>query len=422
MSNELVKIIDGNYHITAGDKNKFVKQILMPLIMNQVKELGLEKYEDFSKARQGLPDIFIDGKKKSISNLSKFVFNRLQDSEHQKGLSLKDSETSAKNKKIRRDNIRIQSQGLDLVDKYDWNSTPELMEGHHKRAVQIYSAFYEGLDPDGPEAKQLTQHFVDEGFPLGDAKSNIEELTQKEHDEIHRWMQEHGIQVPVGKPGESNFTTNKLGQTIVRGGADNESEALRSVPRPVIPNMSHLDINQRKLAATEYLHFVQKPVEEEIKKIKNKVSLYRPKQSEINAMRSIGLKWDKDAGKFISIQNSNLPTEYSTNKPGGFNLSNLFSIGPDPRNSHLLKQVTAENIIAHENRYIDTVGNVAAKGLEHSVNAYTGSKLGTNVKTGINIGQKIKNKDPLGAVIEATNLESVSYEKIIDPTKLTAGY
>jgi hypothetical protein len=269
------KVIDGAYNIKSEDKTEFVVNVLMPLLMKNVKKMKLTEYDEFSKARKNIPDIFIDGKKKAISNLSKFVQNRLNNPEHITGLALPDKDTSAANKKARRDAVNLQSKGIDLVDKYDWNSTPELMEGHHKRAVKIYAAFYEGLDPEGPEAQELTQFFVDEGFPLGDHKSNIEDLGVKEHKEIHRWMQEHGVQVPVGKPGQSNF----LKGGTVRGGVDHELEEVRKIPRPIFPSMKGLDINARRLAASDYLEYVQKPVEEEIEKIKNKV-FYKKFQSQ----------------------------------------------------------------------------------------------------------------------------------------------
>ena len=397
-----------------------IKKVLMnKYILPKLVSLGRVIHRqggDLGKSRAGLPEIYIGGKRKGLNSVSKYVQEQIEKTGNKVTRpSFSDKESSAISKKARRDAKNLQSKDIKEEDRYDWDSTPEAMEGHHKRAIKIYAAFYEGLDPDGPEAKELTQLFVDEGFPLGDHKANIEDLGIKEHKEIHRWMQEQGIQVPVGKPGESNF----LAGGTVRGGVDHELESVRKIPRPIIPNMSHLDINERRLAATEYLNFVQKPVEEQIEKIKKKVSLYHPKQSEIKRMRSIGLEWDDDAGKFNPIQKSNLPTEYSTNKPGGFNLSNLFSIGPDPRIQRAA--ITAENIIAHENRHIDAVGNVAGTVVEHGVNTYTGTKLGTNVRTAVNIAKKVKDKDYIGAALDATNLESVSYEKIVDPTKLT-GY
>lgn len=314
------KVVDGAYNIKSEDKTEFVVNVLMPLLMKNVKKMKLTEYDKFSKARKNIPDIFIDGKKKAISNLSKFIQNRLNNPEHITGLTLPDKDTTAANKKARRDAVNLQSKDIDLVDKYDWNSTPELMEGHHKRAVKIYAAFYEGLDPDGPEAKELTQFFVDEGFPLGDHKSNIEDLTVKEHKEIHRWMQEHGIQVPVGKPGQSNF----LKGGIVRGGVDHQLEEVQKIPRPIFPSMKGLDINARRLAASDYLEYVQKPVEEEIKKIKNKVTLYRPSGQEISRMKSLGLEWNKDLGKFEQKVDPHLMRISSNTQ-----FANKFSIGPE---------------------------------------------------------------------------------------------
>ena len=87
------------------------------------------------------------------------------------------------------------------------------------------------------------------------------------------------------------------------------------------------------------------------------------------------------------------------------NRANFLSLGPDPRNSHLLRNITSDTIGAYENRFIKGAENVSATVLEHGVNLHTGSKLGTNVRTGLRIGKKLKDKDFIGAALDATNLE-----------------
>ena len=46
------------------------------------------------------------------------------------------------------------------------------LEEHHKRVVDVYAPFFEGLS--NKEAKELAQWFVDEGAPLGNVAENLE--------------------------------------------------------------------------------------------------------------------------------------------------------------------------------------------------------------------------------------------------------
>jgi len=82
------------------------------------------------------------------------------------------------------------------------------LQEHHKRVISIYAPFFEGLNDK--ETKELAQWFVDEGAPLGHVKDNLEALTEKEHDAIHRWMKDNLMQVdPKDFPSFKNYSLNE---------------------------------------------------------------------------------------------------------------------------------------------------------------------------------------------------------------------
>ena len=94
-----------------------------------------------------------------------------------------------------------------------------------------------------------------------------------------------------------------------------------------------------------------------------------------------------------------------------FNISNALSFGRDP---HLFRDstITAKEMWEKQNKGIKTVENVAATGLEHTANLATKSKVGTNIRTGLKIGKKLKDKDLVGAALEATNLKSETITRL----------
>ena len=161
------------------------------------------------------------------------------------------------------------------VEKFDWKNKPKGFDGHHRRMVALYAPFYEGLNDK--EKKELTQWFIEEGFPLGDAKENLALLLEDDHtgaeDSIHKWMRENNIQVRPGKPGESNFVFGKDGKIdFVRGGSDLGSSKAKE-GTALMPNLSHLSLNERLYPAAAYLENVQIPVEEQLSKYTAKTNL-----------------------------------------------------------------------------------------------------------------------------------------------------
>jgi len=252
---EIVKV-DGAWRIAKSQKAEFVQNFLIPHLKKQVEDNNLTG-KALSKARKGFGKIFIDGREKQISNVTKFLTTG-------KDLTLPDKGLVKESKQRRTEAIDVQT--ADTQEKYDWNTQPKGMEGHHKRMVKMFAPFYEGRSKE--EAKRITQWFVDEGYALGDSVDNIELMNPKAHKEIHRWMIDNRIQVQPGKPGFSNFQLSNLLSIgpNVRGGADSQ---LYDGQAPKFPNLAHLPENELYTAASIFLKYVQDPVEEKLSSLIN---------------------------------------------------------------------------------------------------------------------------------------------------------
>jgi len=217
------------------------------------------------------------------------------------------------------------------VKTFDWKNKPKGFDGHHKRMVALYAPFYEGLK--NKDKLELTQWFIDEGFPLGDAEDNLALLLEDDHtgaeDSIHKWMRENNIQVRPGKPGESNFVFGKDGELdFVRGGSDLGSSKAKE-GSAIMPNFKHLSLNERLYPIGAYLENVQKPVEEQLAKYTananpanqtnsldpnaSNITVKPPSNKEINQMKKLGQVWDPQTGSFVSKTKAIPGTHFNRN-------------------------------------------------------------------------------------------------------------
>ena len=103
-------------------------------------------------------------------------------------------------------------------------------EDHHILFRTLFEPFYEGLKPK--EMFELTEHLIQDGFPLGNVLANLEAVDKELHtklaESIHTWALDNNIQVSPGPKNWTNFVKNR----VVLGGA--------------LPD----EFNQRLLAAT----------------------------------------------------------------------------------------------------------------------------------------------------------------------------
>ena len=107
------------------------------------------------------------------------------------------------------------------------------LEEHHKRVVDVYAPFFEGLNVK--EAKELAQWFVDEGAPLGNVAENLEAMSPEEHNKLHQWLKQNYIQSETGKP---------------------------------LFNLKNLTLNERFVPALTFLEHIQPAADEQLDKLK----------------------------------------------------------------------------------------------------------------------------------------------------------
>ena len=232
------------------------KDSLLVKFKKQIDE-NIKKGAKTSKdLRIGIPSKFIasDGKEYRLQNVSRYFRTG-------ENPTFLDVALNKEVKAARANALKIQTSPN--VEK--WDSTIDAVKGteaHHKRMVKMYAPFYEGLDEK--QAKELTQWFVDEGVPLGDAKSNLKNLSPKVHKEIHKWMQENNIQVRPDKTGKGNFVTLDKGPykgtKFVRGSVDGGVKA-------VMPSFKELPINARFPLIANWLNYVQDPIDTKLSEL-----------------------------------------------------------------------------------------------------------------------------------------------------------
>ena len=143
--------------------------------------------------------------------------------------------TQAKASAKRLESTQKQTVGEDVYGRGVVTPKGSGLEEHHKRVVSVYEPFFEGLNEK--ETKELAQWFVDEGFPLGNVKENLEGLTIPEHGQIHDWMKQNYIQSETGKP---------------------------------LMSFKGMSLNERLPAALMYLEQVQPAVDEQLQSIISK--------------------------------------------------------------------------------------------------------------------------------------------------------
>ena len=187
------------------------------------------------------------------------------------------------------------------------------MEAHHIRMVKMYEPFYQGLD--SAEAKELTEWFVKNKYPLGDAKANLMLLDEGFHDTLHKWMIENQMQVYPDTTGKGNFIPGKnKGDLFIRGGA--QGQPLSKI-NAVFPTESiGKTLAERKNAAKLFLENVQAPIEAKLSELVWDQQLkYNPlTQAEFDNQLSV--LNDNVLRKELKIA-KNIPTDVTKGRPLG---------------------------------------------------------------------------------------------------------
>lgn len=124
----------------------------------------------------------------------------------------------------------IQTVGKDVYGKGIVNvgKDPAFQE-HHKRIIDVYEPFFEGLDPK--EAKELAEWFSTRNQGLGNTLENLVKLPIPVHEAIHDWAKDNFIQKESKTP---------------------------------LLNFKDVPLDKRKAAAEVFLEYIQPALDEKL--------------------------------------------------------------------------------------------------------------------------------------------------------------
>jgi hypothetical protein len=275
------------------------------------------------KGRQdvpGLPELikFQDGKGVKLTNVS---------SNYNKGKRVGFGYTDLEGSNIREDMLTLMTDKSGAASQTRYGRVarklPKGFEDHHRRFRTLFQPFYEGLSES--DANKLTQWFVEQEAPLGNVLENLEgvdtDLHRTMENSIHSWARTNNIQVDMGKPGQKNFFFDKNKQTVaVKGGASNiegikgpdgklkfipdkrppvvTGAAFGSATKSTFPNISHLSLNERLLPASDFLEYVDQPLQDYTAEILRKQDIwqYGKDSDKVRSVDQIKAVWaDKEA-------------------------------------------------------------------------------------------------------------------------------
>ena len=308
-------------YLLEDSTNKVNIEKLKDLIDDYIKDNTPEGTK--LKGRQdvpGLPELikFQDGRGAKLTNVS---------SNYNKGKRVGFSYTDLEGSNIREDMLTLMTDksGAASVTRYGRvaRKLPKGFEDHHRRFRTLFQPFYEGLSE--ADANKLTQWFVEQEAPLGNVLENLEGVDTDLHrtmdNSIHSWARDNNIQVEMGKPGQKNFFFDENKQTVaVKGGASNiegvkgpdgklkfipdkrppvvRDKSFGSATKSTFPNISHLSLNERLPAASDFLEYVDQPLQDYTAKILNKQDVweYGKNSDKVRSVDQIKAGWaDREA-------------------------------------------------------------------------------------------------------------------------------
>ena len=247
---------------------------------------------------------------------------------------------------------------------------PKGQQDHHLLFRTLFDPFYEGLD--AKQAKELTQWFVENNAALGNVLENLEgvdsDLHQEAWDSIHTWAKDNQIDVkPFTKEqaaqGLSNRRVTKDGKTIIAGGAGGEvidtgkvipnlqgpeipdNINIRKVKGAKFPNLADMPLNQRLVAAKEWLNLIQEPLLEKTASVLEKQDLRYAKADPTFVPKNKAQWLDKWNQGF---ENAAARAKILADNP------NVSAADLDSAEPHLLKDTV-------KNKISKTLGNITSK-------------------------------------------------------------
>jgi len=235
---------------------------------------------DYNKAqRPPLP--FRDGLPKGRFNIGDSVVEIKDVSQYARGKGNPTIGTVSDTGKVREGSLLKQTSKTDAVKRTRYGrgarGLKPTMQDHHIRFRTLFEPFYEGLDDK--QARELTEWFVQGKSPLGNVLENLEGVDTDLHSElkrsIHQWAKENQLQIDAFSKEEWQAGARNIDPKtgLVRGGANSElfidpkegmatlkAKGARPIPKAKFPNLSNLDLNERKNAARLYLDTIEEPL------------------------------------------------------------------------------------------------------------------------------------------------------------------
>ena len=230
---------------------------LKPFILRHAKKHFEQHKEPFSKlkkaskkerdqyarnAREGLPEIYVDGERKYYSNVSK----------HLDGKPFPGIISDQKGKKQARE-LELDMQ-TPISEDYTVYGSKRLnkpgYEDHHILFRALFSPFYKGRTE--AEQAEITRFLVQNGAGIGNITANLQGVDRELHnvlqDSIHSWAQSNNIEVAAGDETWSNFKYDENGKLVEVSGTSDE------LVRARMPDLSHLPLPVLQLALADYFN------------------------------------------------------------------------------------------------------------------------------------------------------------------------
>ena len=204
-------------------------------------------------------------------------------------------------KNLREDQLKIMTGEGGAKTKYGAGAR-NLLKGqqdHHLRFRALFEPFYKNLDKK--QAKELTKWFEQQGSPLGNVLENLEGIDQDLHqtldDSIHTWAKDNQIQVDAFTKDQWESGGRNIKGGLARGGASGEiidtgkkikgiqgpkipeNIPVRKVSQAKMPYLGDLPFNERLVAASDYLNYVEEPLLKKSSEIMEKQDLRRLKEN-----------------------------------------------------------------------------------------------------------------------------------------------
>ena len=363
-------IKDGAIRVTEANR-KALKKWVIDTYLNPKKQAFQSGNLSSTAARIGIPELYVGDKQVFLTSVGKFLGGKI------KNVGFGSSGADAN--KQREDTLKKMTSSSGDVTKYGRGARGLKInqEDHHILFRTLFEPFYKGRSE--AEAKELTEFFVQQHAPLGNVLANLQAVDKEFHKGlIHTIAKEMNIEVPAGGPGDTNFRGGG-----VRGGAGGEDEALREVGRAVMPNFEHLSINELLPAASEYVELIVPKLREYTANAVHAEELVNEIQGGPKATNPKDLiaKWETEAADYAA--KSQLKQDWGvTDKDLSVGSNMTIKANQPPKHKWLTNPLKTNlptplpNPIADkENAPIKALENVAAFGLEQSVNL-AGSGIG----------------------------------------------